>query len=81
MKIYTDIPTDFKQYTFQFKTIEPNFSINTKTLQSYNKEYQYIEGSLKSDDIITLEEAKQIINAKQEEKKRTIVWNEGYKNF
>jgi len=78
-KIYTDIPIDFKQYTFQFKTIEPNFSINTKTLQSYNKEFQYLEGSLKSDDIITLEEAKQIINAKQENEKRTIIWNEAYK--
>jgi uncharacterized protein YfaS (alpha-2-macroglobulin family) len=52
--------------------------VQTKTLQSYSKEYQYVEGVLKSADIITLENAKQLIKASQEGKEKNIVWNESF---
>ena len=37
-KIYKNIPQEFYNYTFQFKTIAPNFKVQTNTLQSYSKE-------------------------------------------
>ncbi|WP_299671499.1 MG2 domain-containing protein [uncultured Polaribacter sp.] len=77
-EIYKNISQVFKEYTFQFKTITPNFSIQTNNLQSYNKEYQYLEGVVKSADIISLEQAKLLINANQEGTSKSIVWNESY---
>jgi uncharacterized protein YfaS (alpha-2-macroglobulin family) len=78
-EIYKDISRDFKNYTFQFKTIAPNFNIQTENLQSYSNEYQYIKGVVKSADIISLEEAKQLISASQEGNKKSIVWNESFR--
>ncbi len=78
-EIYKNTPQEFKEYTFQFKTITPNFSIQTKPLQSYSKEYQYLTGELKSADIISLIDAQKIIKALQEGNQKNIVWNESYK--
>ena len=74
--IYKNIPKGYENYTFQFKTIPPNFNIVTKSLQSYSKDWQYIEGVIKSADIISLDKAKQLIKASQNNKKLNIVFNE-----
>jgi hypothetical protein len=74
--IYKTIPAEFKNYTFEFKTITPSFSINTNSLQSYSKEWQYVLGQLRSSDVITLEDAKQLVSAKQNKKDLSIVWLE-----
>jgi uncharacterized protein YfaS (alpha-2-macroglobulin family) len=75
-KIYRDIPKDFNDYTFQFKTITPNFNIVTNTLQSYSKNWQYLESILRSADVISLENAKQLVEASQGEKNLSVVFNE-----
>ncbi|WP_439127846.1 alpha-2-macroglobulin family protein [Polaribacter sp.] len=77
-KIYKNIESNFKEYTFQFKTIEPNFGIQIQNLQSYSKEYQYVEGVLKSADIISLKNAKKLLEANQQKNSKNIVWNETY---
>ena len=74
--IYNDIPNDFGNYTFQFKTITPNFTINTTHLQSYSKEWQYVEAVLRASDVISLQQAKQLVEASQNGKKLQIVFNE-----
>jgi len=74
--IYKAIPAEFKNYTFEFKTITPSFSINTNNLQSYSKEWQYVLGQLRSSDVITLEDAKQLVSAKQNKKDLNLVWLE-----
>ncbi len=74
--IYKDIPKDFKTYTFQFKTITPSFNIVTNNLQSYSKKWQYLEGVIKSADIISLDNAKQLVEASQNGKNLSIVFNE-----
>ncbi|WP_298781134.1 MG2 domain-containing protein [uncultured Polaribacter sp.] len=79
-KIYKNVDEGFKDYTFQFKTITPNFNIQTKSLQSYATPYQYLEGTLNSADIIPLDEAKKIVKASQNNTQKNIVWNESYKN-
>lgn len=78
-QIFNNIPTDFKTYTFQFKTITPNFNIVTNNLQSYSKEWQYLEGVIRAADIISLDQAKQLVQASQSGKNLAIVWNESYK--
>lgn len=75
-KIYEDVPSTFKKYTFAFKTIAPNFVIVTNDLQSYSKEWQYLNGVLKSADEISTEKLSELISATQNGKKLAIKWSE-----
>ncbi|MBI9040841.1 MG2 domain-containing protein [Lutibacter sp.] len=75
-KIYNNIPSEFKTFTFKFKTIEQNFSVNTSNFQSYDREWKYIEGIVRTTDVLTLENAKTILSASQKNKKLKIKWNE-----
>ena len=79
-KIYKDMPKDYKDYTFQFKTITPNFNITTSALQSYSKKWQYLEASIKSADIISLDDAKKLVTASQNGKQLKLHFNELEKN-
>ncbi|SDW06861.1 hypothetical protein SAMN05444411_10111 [Lutibacter oricola] len=73
-KMYANVPSEYKSYTFKFKTLEQNFNITTNNLQSYNKEWQYVEGVIKTADILDLEDAQKIISAEQNNKKLKINW-------
>ena len=53
-KLLSRVPRDFKKFQFQFKTIEQNFVINTHNLQSYSKEWQYLQGSLQAADVMDI---------------------------
>ena len=73
-KIYTNIPSEFKKYTFKFKTIAQNFKVTTTNFQSYSKEWQYIEGTIKTADFLDFENAKTLISASQKNKELPIKW-------
>ncbi len=75
-KIYKSMPKGFEAYTFKFKTITPNFNIVTTHLQSYSKEWQYLEAELRAADIISVNEAKKLVEAWQNGKKLKLAWNE-----
>lgn len=75
-KLYQNIPTEFKDYTFQFKTIKPNFNVVTNSLQSYSKKWQYLEGIIKLADATKLEDVKTLIEATQNNSKLSIKWDE-----
>ncbi|WP_029271868.1 alpha-2-macroglobulin [Flavobacterium sp. KJJ] len=53
------------KFNFTVKTIKQDFTINTADIQSYSKEYQYLNCVLKTADFIDLETAKKLIEAKQ----------------
>ncbi|WP_432412173.1 alpha-2-macroglobulin [Rasiella sp. SM2506] len=74
-KLYEDIDTEFKNYTFSFKTITPNFTINLENLQSYNKQWQYVSGTLEASDLLKLEDAKKLVSVKQGKKDLHIKWS------
>lgn len=85
-KLYEDIGQEFKNYTFSFKTIQPNFKLDLGNLQSYSKQWQFIEGVLEASDIIEVDKAKQLMHASQGGKNLTIKWpsegsNAKYFNF
>lgn len=75
-KLYKDTPANFKSYSFKFKTIQPNFSLRTNDLQSYNKEWQYLLGAITSADDIELKDAKKLVSAFQKGKPLKVEWNE-----
>lgn len=75
-KLYEDIPKKFRSYTFAFRTITPNFKINVDRLQSYSKEWQYLEASVETSDIISAENAKKLVSASQNSKDLKLKWPE-----
>lgn len=64
-KIIEDIPKELETLTFVVKTLEQQFAIYANALQSYSKEKQFIEGQLRSADVLSLQVAKDLIKVKQ----------------
>ena len=56
---------ELSKFNFTAKTIKQDFIINTADIQSYNKEYQYLNCVLKTADNIDVETAKKMILANQ----------------
>ncbi|GIQ59365.1 membrane protein [Flavobacterium collinsii] len=53
------------KFNFTVKTIKQDFTINTMDIQSYSKDYQYLNCVLKTADNMDIETAKKIITARQ----------------
>jgi len=66
--IIKDMPKDLKTLNFNVKIVEQQFSIYTNALQSYAKDKQFIEGQLRSSDILSLEIAQQLLAVTQKGK-------------
>lgn len=75
-KLYEDLPKEFKTYTFSFHTLAPNFKVDVGKLQSYDKQWQYLEASVEGSDIISLEKAQQLVSATQDGNNLTLKWPE-----
>ncbi len=75
-KIYANVPSEYKKYTFKFKTLAQNFSINTNSIQSYSKKWQYIKGVLQAADVMSIEDAEQLITATHKGKNLKIKWQD-----
>ncbi|MCW9037294.1 MG2 domain-containing protein, partial [Altibacter sp.] len=82
-KLYEDIEKEFREYVFSFKTITPNFKVDVSALQSYSKQWQYLEGTLQTSDVISPAKAKELVTAIQGKKKLSIKWSavEGQATF
>ncbi|GAB5400904.1 MAG: MG2 domain-containing protein [Aureisphaera sp.] len=75
-KLYEDIPKEFRTYTFAFKTIAPNFKVDLGNLQSYSKQWQYLDGHIETSDLVTIESAKQLLTVTQNDKELSIKWEQ-----
>ena len=60
-----DDKTDLSDFNFTVKTVKQDFTINTLDIQSYSKEYQYLNCVLKTADDIDLETAQKLVEASQ----------------
>ncbi|OIQ17668.1 MAG: hypothetical protein BM557_08240 [Flavobacterium sp. MedPE-SWcel] len=61
-----DVDNELADFDFRVKTLEQDFRVNTLDLQSYDKDWQYLNGMLKTSDFIDGATAKKLINANQE---------------
>lgn len=77
--IVKEVPEDLETLTFSIKTLEQQFNIYTNALQSYSKEYQFIEGQLRSSDVLTLEVAETLIIVKQKGKEIPVKFDSSVK--
>ncbi len=76
--LFKNLPSEFKSYTFKFKTFKQNLNIQTNNLQSYDTNWQHLDGTIKLADVSTLDKAKTLINASQKNKPLVIKWDESY---
>lgn len=67
-----DDDKDLSKFNFTVKTVKQDFIVNTLDVQSYSKEYQYLNCVLKTADIIDLETAKKLVLASHNGKNLTI---------
>ena len=73
-KLIEGLDNEFKKYTFSFKTITSNFKINLGDLQSYNKELQYLTGTLEASDILNTKKINEVLSVIQEGKSIPVKW-------
>ncbi|WP_025743584.1 alpha-2-macroglobulin family protein [Aquimarina pacifica] len=64
------------EFVFTIKTLKQQFSVLTENLQSYSKDWQYLDGTLSTSDLMNFETAKQLITAKQKGKKVSVTFDE-----
>ncbi|MCV9931427.1 MG2 domain-containing protein [Flavobacterium sp. LS1R47] len=67
-----DDDKDLSKFNFTVKTVKQDFIVNTLDVQSYSKEYQYLNCVLKTADVIDLETAKKLVLASHNGKNLTI---------
>ncbi len=60
-----DMPGELQTLSFKVQTIKQEFNIYTDALQSYSKQYQYLNGQVKTADMLPLETAKKLIKARR----------------
>ncbi|MDO4728099.1 MAG: MG2 domain-containing protein [Bacteroidota bacterium] len=65
---FMDVPEALEYFTFRLKTFKQDFAVATNYLQSYDKDFMYLEGSIKSSDIIHKNDINQLVKAKQKDK-------------
>ncbi|MFD2588355.1 alpha-2-macroglobulin [Croceitalea marina] len=85
-KLFEGLDSEFKKYTFSFKTIAPNFKINLGNLQSYSKDLQYLMCTLEASDILDANQIISTVSVSQEGKSLAVKWenteeNARYFNF
>ena len=70
--ILPEIPSEFDDFIFKVKTIKQEFNVTRGGLQSYSKDWQYIDGTIRSSDLMDVTTAKGIIKATQKGKNLAI---------
>ena len=61
-----NVKTELEDFKFTVKTIKQDFLVATNDIQSYSKDYQYLNCVVKFADNIDFEDAKKIIEAEQD---------------
>ncbi len=66
------VPEKLNDFNFSLKTIKQDFTVSTNDIQSYGKDYQYLNCTLKSADELEFETAQKLISATQKDQKLKI---------
>ncbi|WP_309609204.1 MG2 domain-containing protein [Flavobacterium sp.] len=63
---------DLAKFNFTLKTVKQDFLVTTEDIQSYGKDYQYLNCTLKTADNLDFETAQKLVTAEQNGKKLEI---------
>lgn len=75
-----DVPNKLEEFNFTLKTIKQDFLINTLDLQSYSKDFQYLNATISFSDDMDLESAVKIIKVNQGDKNLKIKFDKEVSN-
>lgn len=64
-----EVPKGLEDFKFTIKTLKQDFMVTTHDLQSYNKDWQFLNGVLKTSDYMDAATAKKLVMAEQGGKK------------
>ncbi|WP_300569200.1 MG2 domain-containing protein [Flavobacterium sp.] len=67
-KLMPTVQKELAEFNFTVKTLKQDFLVTTQDIQSYSKDYQYLNCTLKTADNIDLETAQKLVTAEQEGK-------------
>src|SRR5690554_438082 len=73
-----ETPKELSDFRFTLKTFKQDFIVLTNDLQSYNKDYQYLNATLQSSDVLDFETASKLVEATQNGKKLTVKFDETF---
>jgi hypothetical protein len=79
-EVTNKVSKELKNFNFSVKTIKQDFIVNTQDLQSYSKDWYYLNGNLKTADNLSFEDAQKIIEATQNNKKLKINFDKSKNN-
>src|SRR5690554_6122457 len=79
-KLDEDLPNESNSYTVSIHTLAPNFTDDVGKLQSYEKQWQYLEACVEASAIITLHKAQQLVPATLEGNNLALQWPEEINN-
>ncbi|MEL1244793.1 MG2 domain-containing protein [Flavobacterium sp. DGU11] len=66
---FINVPANLADFNFRVKTQKQDFLVTTQDLQSYNRDWQFLNGSLKASDYMDMATAKKLVTAEQEGRK------------
>lgn len=69
---FMELPKNLADFKFRVKTIKQDFVVGVQDLQSYNRNWQFLNGALKTSDQMDFATAKKIVTAEQDGKKLPI---------
>lgn len=78
-KIIKEVPKELSTLTFGVKTLKQQFNVYTTPLQSYTGERQYLDGQLRSADVLDLTTVKKLISVYQNGKAVQLKFDETVK--
>ena len=67
-KLLTTVKKELVEFNFTVKTLKQDFLVTTQDIQSYSKDYQYLNCTLKTADNIDFETAQKLVTAEQDGK-------------
>jgi alpha-2-macroglobulin len=65
-------PKNLSEFKFSIKTFKQDFTVNTLDLQSYSKDWQFLNGVIQTSDYLDFETAKKLVEVNQNGKKLNI---------
>src|SRR5690554_3115696 len=78
LKKVIEVPKDLSEFRFTVKTLKQDFTVLTNDLQSYSKDYQYLNATLQSADVLDFETASKLVEASQNGKKLNIKFDKTF---
>lgn len=74
-KINDKTPKELENFNFSIKTIKQDFIVNTLDLQSYDRDSYYLNGTIKTADNLSFEDAKKLLKATQNDDDLKIIFD------